>query len=441
MVLFNRVFTGGTVWTANGPIETDLGVQNGRVAAFGHLRGSAADVVDVKGLTILPGVIDSQVHFREPGLEHKEDLESGTRGAVLGGVTSVFEMPNTDPPTTTEEAINDKIGRALNRSWTDFAFFAGASPENVADLKSLEQLPGVSGVKMFMGSSTGSLLVSDDKDVLRVLKSGNRRVAVHCEDEGRLRERISMVSDGAPVAMHAEWRDAETALRATTRLLRFAREAGRRVHTLHISTADEMVLLRDNRDIATVEVLPQHLTLSAPEAYERLGTLAQQNPPIRNANHRDALWQAVRDGVVDCIGSDHAPHTLEEKQKPYPQSPSGLTGVQTLVPIMLDHVNAGRLTLQRLVDLTSAGPSRIYGVAGKGRIAAGYDADLTIVDLKARRTISNDWIASKSGWTAYDGQTVTGWPVFTVVRGQIIMRDDQVMGNPIGSPVRFSETL
>jgi dihydroorotase len=202
-----------------------------------------------------------------------------------------------------------------------------------------------------------------------------------------------------------------------------------------------MVLLRDNRDIATVEVLPQHLTLSAPEAYERLGTLAQQNPPIRTANHRDALWQAVRDGVVDCIGSDHAPHTLEEKQKPYPQSPSGLTGVQTLVPIMLDHVNAGRLTLQRLVDLTSAGPSRIYGVAGKGRIAAGYDADLTIVDLKARRTISNDWIASKSGWTAYDGQTVTGWPLFTVVRGQIIMRDDQVMGNPIGSPVRFSETL
>lgn len=438
---FDRVFAGGTIWTPNGPIETDLGVRAGRVAAFGHLRDAAADVVNVKGLTVLPGVIDSQVHFREPGLEHKEDLEAGTRGAALGGVTAVFEMPNTDPPTTNEEAINDKISRALNRAWTDFAFFAGASPENAGDLKTLEKLPGVSGVKMFMGSSTGSLLVSDDKDVKRVLKSGYRRVAVHCEDEERLRERISLVSDGAPVAMHAEWRDAETALRATTRLLRLAREAGRRVHTLHISTADEMELLKDNRDIATVEVLPQHLTLSAPEAYERLGTLAQQNPPIRTANHRDALWKAIRDGVVDCVGSDHAPHTLEEKQRPYPQSPSGMTGVQTLVPILLDHVSAGRLTLQRFIDLTSAGPARIYGTAGKGRIARGYDADLTIVDLKAKRTISNDWIASKSGWTVYDGQTVTGWPIQTVIRGQIVMREDEVVGAPIGAPVRFIETL
>lgn len=439
---FDRLVIGGTVWTPNGPVETDIGIRNGRIATFGHLRdAAAAETFDAKGLTVLPGVIDSQVHFREPGLEHKEDLESGTRGAVLGGVTAVFEMPNTDPPTTTEDALNDKITRALGRAWSDFAFFAGASPENAAELTVLERLPGVSGVKMFMGSSTGSLLVSRDDDVLSVLKHGTRRVAVHCEDEDRLVERAHLVKGGAPVAMHAEWRDAETAIRATKRLVRLAREAGRRVHTLHITTAEEMEFLKDNRDIATVEVLPQHLTLSAPEAYERLGSLAQQNPPIREARHREALWQAVRDGVVDCIGSDHAPHTLEEKQRPYPQSPSGLTGVQTLVPIMLDHVNAGRLSLQRFVDLTSAGPHRIYGIAGKGRIALGYDADLTVVDLNAKRTISNDWIASKSGWTAYDGQTVTGWPIATIIRGQVVMQDDEVIGQPVGAPVRFTETL
>lgn len=439
---FDRVVTGGTVWTPNGPVETDVGIRNGRFAAFGHLRdAAAAETLDAKGLTVLPGVIDSQVHFREPGLEHKEDLESGTRGAVLGGVTAVFEMPNTDPPTTTADALNDKITRALGRAWSDFAFFAGASPENATDLKSLERLPGVSGVKMFMGSSTGSLLVSKDKDVLSVLKNGTRRVAVHCEDEERLNERAHLVKGGAPVAMHAEWRDAETAIRATKRLVRLAREAGRRVHTLHITTAEEMAFLQENRDVATVEVLPQHLTLSAPEAYERLGSLAQMNPPIRESRHREALWKAVRDGIVDCIGSDHAPHTLEEKQRPYPQSPSGLTGVQTLVPIMLDHVSAGRLTLQRFVDLTSAGPARVFGIAGKGRVALGYDADLTIVDLKTKRTITNDWIASKSGWTAYDGQTVTGWPIVTMIRGLIAMQNDEVMGQPLGAPVRFTETL
>ena len=440
-VSFDRVFAGGTIWTPNGPIETDLGVRAGIISGFGSLSDAAEDVIDVKGLTVLPGVIDSQVHFREPGLEHKEDLEHGTRGAALGGVTSLFEMPNTDPPTTTEEAINDKIGRALNRAWTDFAFFAGASPENLSDLSKLESLPGVSGVKMFMGSSTGSLLVSDDKDVLRVLENGYRRVAVHCEDEERLRERMSLVSDGAPVSMHAEWRDVETALRATTRLLRLARQAGRRIHTLHITTADEMVVLKDNKDVATVEVLPQHLTLSAPEAYERLGSLAQQNPPIRRVKHREALWQAIQDGVVDCIGSDHAPHTLEEKQRPYPRSPSGMTGVQTLVPVMLDHVSAGRLTLQRFIDLTSSGPARIFGIARKGRIALGYDADLTIVDLKKKRTITNDWIVSKSKWTVYDGQTVTGWPIKTVVRGQIVMSDNEVLGTPVGALVAFTETL
>ena len=439
---FDFILAGGTLLLPGGPVLADVGVRAGRTVAIGDLgASSAASRFDAKGLTVMPGVIDEQVHFREPGPTHKEDLESGTRGAVLGGVTCLFEMPNTDPPTTNEAAINDKIRRATGRAWTDFAFYVGASPENAEQLGTLERLPGVCGIKMFMGSSTGSLLVADDANVARVLASGTRRVTVHSEDDMRLTERAGMVKDGADVSMHPEWRDVETALRCTQRLLSLARAARRRVHVLHVTTAEEMDFLAQHKDIATVEVLPQHLTLAAPECYQRLGTFAQMNPPIREARHRDALWKAITAGIVDCVGSDHAPHTREEKARPYPRSPSGLTGVQTLLPLMLNHVAEGRLTLQRLVDLTSAGPARIFGIANKGRIAVGYDADFTLVDLKAKRTITNDWIASKSGWTAFDGMGVTGWPKATIVRGHVVMRDDQLIEKGIGAPVRFQETL
>ena len=439
---FDLVVHGGTVFTPGGPVAADIGVRAGKTAAIGDLKSAkAAERYDASQLVVLPGVIDEQVHFREPGPTHKEDLESGTRGAVLGGVTALFEMPNTDPPTTTEAAINDKLARANGRAWTDYAFYVGASPENAEELGRLERLPGVCGVKMFMGSSTGSLLVADDENVARVLKFGSRRVTVHSEDDMRLQERSALVMDGADVSMHAEWRDVETAVRSTERLIRLARQHHRRVHVLHVTTAEEMDLLSAHKDIATVEVLPQHLTLAAPECYQRLGTLAQMNPPIRDARHRDALWAAINAGVVDCIGSDHAPHTLEEKARPYPRSPSGLTGVQTLLPLLLDHMAQGRLSLARLVDLTSAGPARIFGIAGKGRVARGYDADFTVVDLKARRTITNAWIASRAGWTAFDGMDVTGWPKATIIRGQIVMRDDALQGTPIGAAVKFQETL
>ncbi len=320
-------------------------------------------------------------------------------------------MPNTTPPTVSAAALADKCRRAKDRVWVDIAFYIGATPENAVELASLERLPACAGVKMFMGSSTGNLLVADDTNIAKVLANGARRIAVHAEDEQRLRERFTIVRGGAKPALHAEWRDAETAARATSRLLAMAEGLRRRVHVLHVSTAEEMEILRDHRDIATVEVTPQHLTLSAPGCYEEHDTYAQMNPPIRDARHQAALWQGVQGGLVDCIGSDHAPHTREEKNKPYPDSPSGMPGVQTLVPLMLDHVARGRLSLERMVDLTSAGPARIFGVAGRGRIALGYRADFTIVDLKAKRMITNRWIASRCGWTPFDGVTVTGWPV------------------------------
>ncbi|OIQ88117.1 dihydroorotase [mine drainage metagenome] len=439
---FDLLLTGAMAVTPAGVARADLGVRAGRIAAIGTLAGAKAErVMDLAGLTILPGVIDSQVHLREPGLEYKEDLATGTAAAALGGVTAVCEMPNTKPSTLTAEAIADKLARAHGRAWTDHAFFIGAAVENIPQLAALERLPGCAGVKVFMGSSTGSLLVDGEDALAGVLASGFRRVAVHCEDEARLKERFALVADGAEPEMHPEWRDARTAFLATERLLRLARAAGRRVHVLHVTTAEEMELLARNKDLATVEVTPQHLTLSAPDCYRRLGTLAQMNPPVRGEEHRQALWRAVEQGVVDVIGSDHAPHTREEKARPYPQSPSGMTGVQTLVPVMLDHVAAGRLSLERFVDLTSAGPARTYGMAGKGRIAVGYDADFTVVDLKARRKISHLWIASKCGWTPYDGMKVTGWPIATIIRGSVVMQDDELQGDPQGQPLRFGESL
>ena len=439
---FDLVVRDGTVVTPSGPTAVDIGIRNGKVAALGDLGGAAtAATLDATGLHVLPGVIDTQVHFREPGLEHKEDIASGSMAAIKGGVTAYFEMPNSSPLTLHKADLEDKLARSAGRAWCDHAYFVGGSEDNVADLAELERLPGCAGVKVFMGSSTGSLLADKDELLARILANGRRRVAVHAQDGPRLKQRRKLAEEAGSATAHHIWRDVETALRATTRLLDLARYAGRRVHVLHVTTAEEMDLLGQNRDLASVEVTPNHLTMAAPECYERLGSLAQMNPPVREQRHQDALWQAIRDGVVDMIGSDHAPHTLEEKAKPYPQSPSGMPGVQTLVPVMLDHVNAGRLSLARFVDLVCGGPQRVFGIAGKGRIALGYDADLTLVDLKARRTITNDWIASKCGWTPMDGKTVTGWPMATVIRGRTVMRDGEVLGEPGGEPLRFMETL
>lgn len=433
---------GGTVITPNGPEQIDIASRDGRIVALGALQGewSADTSLYARGLHVLPGVIDSQVHFREPGLTHKEDLEAGTRGAVLGGVTAVFDMPNTHPLTLWEADLQAKLDAAQHRAWCDYAFYIGGSAVNAEQLQNLENLPGCAGVKVFMGSSFGDLLADEDTVLRKILQHGRRRMAIHAEDEARLRERKAIVEASSNLLQHHEWRDVESALKATRRIVALAEESSRRLHILHVSTAEEMQFLARYKHRISVEVTPHHLTLVAPDCYARLGSLAQMNPPVREKRHQDALWQAIRDGVVDVIGSDHAPHTREEKAQPYPQSPSGMTGVQTLLPIMLDHVNAGRLSLQRLVDLTSAGPARVFGIQGKGHIALGYDADLTLVDLAARRTISNDWIASRSGWTPYDGKAITGWPIHTVVRGQIVVRDEQLTGTAGGQAIRFLET-
>jgi dihydroorotase len=439
---YDLIVRGGEVANHAGRGLADVGVINGKIAFIGDLsQASAGEVFDAAGLTVLPGVIDTQVHFREPGLEWKEDLETGSRAAALGGVVAVFEMPNTNPNTTDPDTMADKLVRAKDRMWTDHAFYVGGTHENADYLGELERLPGCCGVKVFMGASTGDLLIADDEGVRKVLSNVRRRATFHSEDEYRLVERRGLARTGDWTS-HPEVRDAESAIRSTRRLVGLAQETGARIHVLHVTTKEEMEYLRFHKDVATVEITPQHLTLAAPEAYERLGAYAQMNPPIRSQEHVDALWLwGMQQGVADVLGSDHAPHTKEEKAKPYPASPSGMPGVQTLVPLMLTHVAQRRLSLERFIDLTSAGAQRVFGTANKGRMAVSYDADLTIVDLKAKRVITHDQQASRCGWTPFDGFEATGWPMATIVRGRVVMQDGELIGAAHGRPVRFMETL
>lgn len=424
------VLTGGTVVTGSATRVADLAFRGGRIVAVGDLSGvTAAEYVDVTGLHILPGVIDTQVHFREPGFEHKETIETGSRAAVAGGVTTYFEMPNTQPPTTTRVLLEDKLSRAEKTSWCDFGFFVGASPENIESLDELEMAPGTPGVKTFVGSSTGSLLVEDEDTLREVMKHGKRRMSIHSEDEPRLRERKALVSENPHPREHPFIRDAQAAVIATERVLRLCEETGRPVHILHISTMEELPLLEKAKKAGlpvTCEVTPNHLTFDE-EDYETLGTKIQMNPPVRSEGHRLALWMAVQAGLFDVLGSDHAPHTAEEKAKPYPQSPSGMPGVQTLLPVMLDFVNEGEIALNQVVRMACERPAELFGIKNKGKIAAGYDADLAIVDLKKGFVIDQKWLLSKCGWSPFEGRTLKGFPVHTLVRGQFRVRDGELV--------------
>ena len=438
---YDLILKGGEAVTPSGRGRADIGVREGKIAFIGDLgSASAGEVFNAGGLTILPGVIDTQVHFREPGMEWKEDLESGSRAAVLGGVTTVFEMPNTRPTTTTAELLQDKLNRAANRMHCEHAFYVGATHENAHELGELERLPGVCGVKVFMGASTGDLLIADDEGLESVLRAIRRRAAFHSEDDYRLNERKHLARPGDWTS-HPEVRDVEAAVRSTNRLIGMAERLGKRIHILHVTTAEEVEIISRHKGVATMEANPQHLTYAAPEVYERLKGLAQMNPPIREARHREGLWRGITQGIVDVLGTDHAPHTLEEKAQPYPASPSGMPGVQTIVPVMLTHVAAGKLTLERFVDLMCHGPQRIFGLADKGRLAVGWDADFTVVDLKKQKVIRHADMATKVGWTPFDGFEATGWAVATIIRGRTVMRDGDLLAPGLGKPARFVETL
>ncbi len=439
---FDLVIRNGVVATSKRSERADVGIRDGKIVEIGDLASSpASEVLDARGLHIMPGVIDTQVHFREPGLEQKEDLATGTQSALYGGVTSILEMPNTNPTTTDPATLQNKLDRAVGRASCHYGFFVGASTENAELLGEYEKLPGTPGIKIFMGSSTGPLLVGDDQALRRVLMHGKKRCPIHAEDEPRNRERKALISSHPSPIEHPFLRDAESARLATERILRLSEETGRPVHILHVSTGDELPLIQAAKRQGlgtTAEVTPQHLWFAAPECYERLGTLAQMNPPIRSAEHRAALWTALAAGTFDVFGSDHAPHTLEEKAKPYPESPSGMPGVQTMLPVLLTFVAQGRLDLATVIRMACETPADLYSIQGKGRLAVGYDADLTLVDISKSYVFERSRVKSKCGWSPYEGETLTGSVEHVVLNGSLALRDGEAVGSPAGRMLEFA---
>lgn len=441
--MYDLSLMNGTCWIFHQgslrPFETHLYIKDGKIAAVSSQNLPAQTSVSVQGLQVFPGIIDSQVHFRDPGMPDKEDLSSGSRAAAYGGITSFFDMPNTWPATTTQDLFLQKIQLAENKSWVDFGFFIGASKENLDQLPALEKLQGCAGIKIFLGSSTGSLLIDEDPTLERIFQKTTGLLVFHSEDEQRLKERKHLAVDSGDVHQHPHWRDPLTALISTQKIIQLAEKYQRKVHILHLSTAEEAAFLKDKKQWCTTEILPQHLTLTAPDCYDRLGTLAQQNPPLRDSTHQQALWQAVLEGTIDIMGSDHAPHTLIEKAKPYPTSPSGMPGVQTMVPLMLNFVNQGKIALPHWLNMVTEMPRKTFRCFTKGRIEIGLDADLTIVDMKKEMVIQNSWIQSRCGWTAFDGMKVQGSVHSTYVRGQALLQESAWVGGetPHGQKVPF----
>ncbi|MGD2016948.1 MAG: dihydroorotase [Planctomycetota bacterium] len=435
---------GGTVVGREGTSRADVLIRDGLVAEVGpdltgHASAGGVERLDAAGRLVFPGLTDPQVHFREPGITHKEDLNSGSLAAIAGGVTAFYEMPNTKPNTDTPERLEDKLARASGRCHADYGFFIGGTAENAETLGEWESLPGCAGIKVFMGSSTGSLLVADDPTLERILRSGERRVTFHSEDDYRLKDRYAAVEPGTHVREHPHIRDVECAVRSTRRLLDLAEKTGRKIHILHVSSADEihMVRERDLGDLVTIELTPNHLFLAAPDCYEEHGTWAQMNPPVRDRAHQEVLREAAADGTAACIGSDHAPHTAEEKAQPFPVSPSGIAGVQTTLPLLMTAVRDGWLRLEDIVRLCVDGPARVYGDTGRGPLSPGALGNAVLVDPEASGRLDGRPFHSRAGRTPFADVDLAGWPVATVLRGNVAYQDGSARGPAAGRMVGF----
>ncbi|MGI2908395.1 dihydroorotase [Tolypothrix sp. VBCCA 56010] len=390
--------------------------------------------IDADGLTLLPGVIDPQVHFREPGLEHKEDLFTASCACAKGGVTSFLEMPNTRPLTITQQALDDKLQRAQSKCLVNYGFFIGATPENLPDLLNAKPTPGI---KIFMGSMHGHLLVDADAALEAIFAKGDRLIAVHAEDQARINQRRQEFAGIHDPAVHSQIQDNQAALLATKLALRLSEKYQRRLHILHMSTAEEADLLRHYKPSwVTAEVTPQHLLLNT-SAYEKIGTLAQMNPPLRSPHDNEVLWQALRDGVIDFIATDHAPHTLEEKALEYPNSPSGMPGVETSLPLMLTAAMQGRCSVAQVVNWMSTAVASSYGIPNKGAIAPGYDADLVLVDLQTYHQVKREELLTKCGWSPFEGWNLTGWAHTTIVGGEIVYDKGKLNTDVRGQAINF----
>ena len=433
---FSLIIKNGSCYIDGKLTKTDIGLLDNKIKKIGKIELNSSKVYDATDKVVLPGIIDTQVHFREPGSTDAEDLESGSRAAVLGGVTALFEMPNTNPPTSNLVEFDKKLQAAKNRMHSNYAFYFGATPDNTNQLAKLKDVEGCCGVKLFAGSSTGNLLVDKEADIEKVISSSDRIVSIHSEDEDIIKLRKKFIKKG-DVHSHAEWRNVEVAMSSTRRVVKIAERYNKKIHVLHVTTREEVDFLAMHKKNVTFETTPQHLTMYAPDCYDKLGTYAQMNPPLRTKEHYDRLWVAIKNNIVDVLGSDHAPHLKENKDKEYPNTPSGMPGVQTIFPVMLDHVNNGKLSLQQLINLMCENPCKIFGIKNKGYIKEGFDADLTIADMNKEVTIKNEMIASKCGWTPFNNYKVKGFPVGTIVNGHLVMSDGKVVVESKGTPLKF----
>jgi len=435
--MLDLIIKNGTCYIDKSLKNQNIAIKDGKIIEIGKIDSEAKEIFDAKGLIVLPGCIDTQTHFREPGSTDTEDLNSGSRAAIAGGITAVFEMPNTNPPTSTKKEFQKKLDLAQNRMYCNYAFYFGATADNANELADLKNLEGCCGIKLFAGSSTGNLLVADEKDIEIVFQNSSKVVAVHSEDEAILNINKKLIKHG-DVHSHPIWRSEECAISSTRRIVRIAERYNKKAHVLHITTKQEIDFLSQHKGNITFEITPQHLTIYAPDCYDKLGTYAQMNPPIRDKSHYDRLWYAVKNNFNDTIGSDHAPHLKVNKDKEYPNSPSGMPGVQTLIPVMLNHVNNGKLTLEQLMNLVCENPVKIFGIKNKGFIKESFDADFTIIDLNKIIEIKNEKIESKCGWSPFDGYKFKGTPVVTIINGQIKMKDGIILGDPTGKPLEFN---
>ena len=416
MVLPNRI------------VEGDLRVSNGlikTVAPFGGLQPEIGElVIDGTGLHLLPGVIDPHVHFRDPGNPEKEDLESGSRAAAAGGITSFLDMPNTSPNATNRLALEEKIAAASKKAVTHHGFFIGATTNNVSDLQSVQGMDGICGIKIFMGSSTGNLLVHEQKHLENIFANTGGIIATHAEDEIRLQSRIAEFKHRTDIAAHAECRDIECALIATKRATALAKDHSHRLHIVHLTSGKEADWLSSKKgDLITTEVCTQHLTFDQDDV-EKLGVRALMNPPIRYTEDKEKLWSRLKDGTIDCIVTDHAPHTLEAKSVGFPKAPAGMPGVETSLPRMLTHAKEGKCSISDIVRWMCAGPAKVYQIKNKGSLIEGFDGDLTLVDLENHRIIQDSDTWTRVGWTPYDGMELTGWPMYTIVDGNVVHKRD-----------------
>jgi len=421
----------------SGIVRADLLIENGKILGISPPRNAIADeVVDATGLHLLPGVIDDQVHFRDPGLTHKEDLHTGSLACAKGGVTTFLEMPNTKPTTTSVAALHEKLALAATKSVVNYGFYIGATETNVPELAAAKRTPGI---KIFIGSSTGDLLVDKQEALERIFAETSLPICAHCEDESTIAANKARLGTLNDVRQHSQLRDHRAAFVSTQRAIELAHRHDHRFHVLHVSTADEIELLRDHRGLITAEACPHHLLFHIGD-YDRLGTLIQMNPSIKTAADNAGLWQALRDGLIQVIATDHAPHTLAEKALPYPQSPSGLPAVENSLALMLDRLHQGQCSLEQIVSWMCDAPARVWDIAHKGRIAEGYDADLVLVDLQKKQTIRNADQLTKSGWSPWDGVELTGWPVRTWVMGQTVFQDGRVNASHRGHEAQFDHS-